>query len=390
MAIIKVDTEGVVGLCQMVAAFEGKAGSALNYVLNAKQTIDINTASSEAISARLTSIQKRLTTQQNKLIQYKAALTSVNEKFSSADKAIAGKAKDTVYLLEKISTWNPAFTTRNTLKIVDEQDNASKVLSLFESSDIDTGDLIKFAGEFGFVGSTVALGAGLIYDNSEKNVASTAIKGVGLLAKTAKSISEGKTVDMFGVSKTVDAIGFSENLAQSLDSYTYNSSYNSANLTGAAKTWQNVGVIAKWGGVALTAVGNLGDNLEEYNGDFSNPRMYAETIGETIVDVGLGILVGAGVATLAGATAPVWAVSIVSTGVVMGANWVSEQVFDADLGEVVSDAVINTVEVISDVKKEVVQTACKVVEQTSQEIGKAVTTTAKAITTTWNRLVNIF
>ena len=74
MAIIKVDTEGVVGLCQMVAAFEGKAGSALNYVLNAKQTIDINTASSEAISARLTSIQKRLTTQQNKLIDRKSVV----------------------------------------------------------------------------------------------------------------------------------------------------------------------------------------------------------------------------------------------------------------------------------------------------------------------------
>ena len=131
MAIIKVNTEGIAGLCQMVDAFKGKAESALNYVLNAKQTIDINTASSEAVSARLTSIQKRLTTQQNKLIQYKAALTSVNEKFSSADKAIAGKAKDTVYLLEKISTWNPAFTTRNTLKIVDEQlENAALVDTL--------------------------------------------------------------------------------------------------------------------------------------------------------------------------------------------------------------------------------------------------------------------
>lgn len=131
MAIIKVNTEGIAGLCQMVDAFEGKAESALNYVLNAKQTIDINTASSEAVSARLNSIQKRLTTQQNKLIQYKAALTSVNDNFSSADKAIAGKAKDTVYLLGKISAWNPAFTTRNTLKIVDEQlENAALVDTL--------------------------------------------------------------------------------------------------------------------------------------------------------------------------------------------------------------------------------------------------------------------
>lgn len=371
MAIVKVDTGGIEGLRQTVSTLNNKTSEALDYILYCERNIDMNTASSERISARINALQKRLSAQQSKAKQYDRALASVNEKFSATDRLIKGKAKEVDYLLEKINS--PIMVaSRQTLKIQNEQADIAKVLSVLESTNVDGGDLIKIIGGFGFAGSTVSLASSLIYDPSTENIGKTVVSGIGLFAKTAKTISQGKTVDMLALSSTVDAIGFSENLSQSLESYKYNSTYNSANMTGAAKTWQNVGVIAKWGGIALTTVGNFAENVEEYEGEFSNPKMYAETIGETAVDVGLGILVGAGVATLAGATAPVWAVGVVTTGAVMAVNWASEQLFDADLGEVITD------------------TAITLVEQGAKKVGNAVKTTAKAISAGWKKIISIF
>lgn len=371
MAIIKVDTSGIEGLRQMVSALKNKTRETLDYILYCERNLDMNTASSERISARINALQKRIAAQQSKVEQYERALTSVNEKFSATDRLIKGKAKEVDYLLEKINS-PITVASRQTLKIQNEQADVTKLLSVLESTNVDSGDLIKIIGGFGFAGSTISLAAGLAYNPSVENIGKTAVNGIGLLAKTAKTISQGKTVNMFGLSSTVDAIGFSENLLQSLESYKYNSSYNSANVTGTAKTWQNVGVIAKWGGVALTTVGNFAENVEEYEGEFSNPKMYVETIGETSVDVGLGILVGAGVAAIAGATAPVWAVGVVTTGAVMGINWASEQLFNADLGEVITD------------------TAISMVEQRVERVGNAVKTTAKAISTGWKKIISIF
>ena len=127
-------------------------------------------------------------------------------------------------------------------------------------------------------------------------------------------------------------------------------------------------------------------NMEEYNYDFTNPRMYAETIGETAADVGLGIAAGAVVATLAGPLAPVWAVGVVTAGSVMLVDMISEAAFGKDAAEFVSDLAIDTVEAVGDAAAkageligEAAGKAADFVADTAKNVGSAVLSVGKSI-----------
>lgn len=107
--------------------------------------------------------------------------------------------------------------------------------------------------------------------------------------------------------------------------------------------------VASWMGVALTGVLNYKSNREEQaasNGTMSDGRVWAETITETIVDTtisyGAGIVVGAAVTTLSTVTLPGVAV-VAAGGLIMAAanagvkaltnksttEWVSDTILDA-------------------------------------------------------------
>lgn len=231
-------------------------------------------------------------------------------------------------------------------------------------------------GNLGTAGSIISATFGIAYqpESIGKNIA----KLVGTGAKMAGKIADGKPIDLLGIS-TVDAIGFSENLAKELDGYIINNSYNSKNMSVAAKNASNISAVAKWSGVAISGMVNFLDNFEEYNADLSNPRLYTETIGETVVDLTLGAFVGAGVAAMAGATAPVWAVGVVSTGAVMAINWVSEEVTGKNVAELVSDTVLDTVEA-----------AGKYVAAATEYVGNAVSTTIDCISVGWKKFKSLF
>lgn len=241
-----------------------------------------------------------------------------------------------------------------------------------KKANIDWAPLLRVVGEFGTMGAITSSLLGVAEDPSTIGMSLSKLVGVG--AKTAAKIADKELIDMWGTS-TVNAIGFSENLASKLDSFIINNPYNSNNMSVAAKNAANISAVAKWSGIVISGLLNLGENFEEFHGDFSNPRLYAETIGETAAGVGLDILVGAGVATLAGAFAPVWAVGVVSTGVILGANWISEQLTGEDLPELISDAVWDGVECLGNT-----------VSNAVKSVGNAVNAVTDCISTGWKEL----
>lgn len=102
--------------------------------------------------------------------------------------------------------------------------------------------------------------------------------------------------------------------------------------------------VAKWAGVGVTSISNSIENYNEYqSGSITAERAVAETVLETGVDVGVGAIAtagaAAGLAALGFAGAPVVAVAALGTGIVIGANWVVEQIVGKDIGECVADAV---------------------------------------------------
>jgi len=243
------------------------------------------------------------------------------------------------------------------------------------------GPLWKVLGQFGVAGKSFGAIGKLTGDPISQGKGILDFIGAG--AKIVPKIADGKLIDTFGLKATVDAIGFRENLAQQLDGYVYNSSANSLSMSATAKTFRNVGTIVKWGGIALSCIGNFSANLDEYNGDFSNPRLYAETVAETAIDTGLGILATAGVATLAGASAPVWAVGVVSTGAILGLDWVSKQLFDVKASEVISDGLLNAAEAVG-------KTVKKAGKAIGKSVGKAVKATRKYISAGWKKIKGWF
>ena len=107
---------------------------------------------------------------------------------------------------------------------------------------------------------------------------------------------------------------------------------------------KGAGSIAKWAGVIAEGIGEIVDNYEEYaSGEISGGRAVAETIIETGVGVILGIgataAVGAGLAAAGVVAAPAILVAGGAALIVGGANLLLEGITGKDIGEWISDGI---------------------------------------------------
>ncbi len=105
------------------------------------------------------------------------------------------------------------------------------------------------------------------------------------------------------------------------------------------------GTTKQIGGIALSGVVNAFGNYEEYRrGEISADRAVVETVMETAVDWGKGLLIGAGVAAgfaAAGVAAPAVVVGAAAVGISMAADWICEKVTGKNVTELVSDAIVD-------------------------------------------------
>lgn len=128
--------------------------------------------------------------------------------------------------------------------------------------------------------------------------------------------------------------------------------------TGAKNIAKNkIAVVAKWAGTILDVALNFWDNMEEfkYDGGIQNPRFWKETVIESVLDIGLATLIGAGVVAVAGvALSPVAVAAI--TGVIMGVGDCAVKSSGAEEGlvEWMSDGFINIGEDIDDIKQTII------------------------------------
>jgi len=138
---------------------------------------------------------------------------------------------------------------------------------------------------------------------------------------------------------------FCASLSKQLSGY----SFKNASTVG-----DKIKVGTKWTGTMLSFAGNAIDNYEEF-GTVNSGRFWAESVTETAVDVGLGMLATAGTTVLLGASAP----AVVVCGVAVGVNWLADRVSEAVTGkeftELVSDTILDFGEKVVDVGGKVVQ-----------------------------------
>ena len=135
---------------------------------------------------------------------------------------------------------------------------------------------------------------------------------------------------------------------------------------------------AQWIGVVTTFVTNGMENIEEYkSGKIDGGRAFGETIIESGVDIALGAVAGAAAGVVLGAGAPAIAVGAVAAGAVWVANtaceWITSEFFGEkkNIGEVVADGAYALAEGVGELGKGVVEVAGKAVDA-AVDAGKAV------------------
>lgn len=151
----------------------------------------------------------------------------------------------------------------------------------------------------------------------------------------------------------------------------------------ATTVGDKIKVGAKWAGVGLSAITNGISNYKDFEaGKMDGERAVKETIMETAVDVGTGIVATAaataGLAALGVAGAPAVAVGAIAVGITWAAdagcraitkNWLGEE---KSLTETISDAILDTEEALT-------AGAGKVIDAGAKAIGNAVNSMGKSI-----------
>lgn len=140
-------------------------------------------------------------------------------------------------------------------------------------------------------------------------------------------------------------------------------------ITGNGSWLDDAGVVCKWAGYALSFVASGFQNYEEYQkGDMSNTRFVGETIIQGGVDIALGALAGIAAAALLPATCPAIVVGAVGAGVVWIADSVCKWITKESIGENIADLVCDGTEAVVNF---------------AQDVGEAV---ADGVETAWNNV----
>lgn len=227
--------------------------------------------------------------------------------------------------------------------------------------------------EFGMIGSIFsAYGMLLTGGNpAEKfikmgNYSTKAIENIsGAFDDMAKSNASFDWKTLFGVQKA-EAKSFLNYADDFVDDFNFGKS-----------AVGNVKATAKWGGVALTGLLNLYDNIQEGN---SVGRTISETALETGIDVGLGAIIGVAASTIAGTVgAPVVLAGAATVAVTWGIDRVCESLTGKDLSEFISDGILDSLE-------KGCEQLSKAGKKVKDTLGNVVSSAGKAITGWWQKV----
>lgn len=333
-----------------------KLNSLAGEIESVQRSLSFNVKSRARINSQLASLAKVTQRNAEHMSSLASTLSNAASTYSSTEKRISGNVGSSAVKRNKASIGAKAGNTGSD-DSWDWNDIRKKLFSVI--------------GTFGAAGGFSSLINSIISQNPI-DIGKGLLKLIGPGAKAAgkmigKSDVKWKEI-LFGMGEKVVKKGFSANWAEQLDGFKFYSS-----KTSAGATIHNVGAIAKWGGVALTAIGSFVGNVEEYKGDFSDPRMYAETAVETGVSV-FGTMAtisttGAVLALIPGVGVPAWAATVIGTAIYTGGDFLVEKLTGQGIGEWAADGVVWAGEQIVDFGKGFANTVSDAGKWVGNKIG---------------------
>lgn len=260
-----------------------------------------------------------------------SAVKSTSSAFQKAEKSNAGSGKFAL----------PAAATGSVAAAKAVSSSTSEVSSRGCAFKWTTKDTLKVFEKGGIIGSGIYAAGTLINDIrtggvTAKTVLSMLKGGAGIVEKTAKGFSK-NSFDWLGLNTSVVDTGrksFGEAMGDAVNKYSFGK---------ATKVSDKVAVGAKWAGTVLTVATTGYDNFVNDTEGNSTGRKIAETIGESAVKIGGGIVIGS-IATAA--LSVVGAPAIVTGVVTVAATWAIDKAFEAVTGkgaaEFISDTVLDS------------------------------------------------
>ncbi|MBO5373345.1 MAG: hypothetical protein J6A75_11620 [Lachnospiraceae bacterium] len=258
-----------------------------------------------------------------------------------------------------------------------------------EKFDWKLGSLLwKSIGKFGAAGNIVAAFGEMMTEGiNAKTVISGSSKVLNIVGEVAKNADSKKPNYMevlFGKWEKGGALksvqDFAKNSGQTITTKwgVFGTSLKkqiSEFLPSSCKTvGDKVKICTKWGGVILSGVTNAISNKKEMETEgISTKRAVAETITETAVDVGIGMVATAAATALLGATAPAVMVGAAAAGAVWAADaatrYLTKKITGSEkkLTELVSDTILDAAEAVEKIKNN----AKKAVGNAVKNVGKA-------------------
>lgn len=240
---------------------------------------------------------------------------------------------------------------------------------------------LKLLPEAGFGGAIIGLfgqqltGGTTAWPKRILQILSGGTKAAGGIAKGFSSSSSFDWKRLFSTYTDPDGTqkpSFSDALKKQFSKYSF---------ANAEKVGDKIAVGCKWLGTALTVLTTGWDNYEEAGGQFTD-RMLGETVIESGVKIGTGVLAGAAIAAILPVGAPAVLVGGLAVGVTWAVDKLSEALFDRNLAEMVSDTAMNLIENT----QKGWETLKSDFQEAGNRIGNAVSSAGKAISGWWNGL----
>ena len=362
MPTIRVNTSQLSSLEADLQGIESRVSSIINQFNTASSNLDWDVKAESNINLKLSGIRKELAEELRGISGMKGYLGGAIEKYDEvANKNSGEKLKDDATGAENVgaSVQNDFIATTGAEPTVagdgDGGSQGSTSPNILKELGGFTLDVLEEFGEYGKIGALPFSVLKILFDGdgfTAKDVGSV-IKGAGktILGATGVFTSKDKTIkELAGLTKFETIVssnakaGWLGRLKDAGSSYkkTFLDEINPVEKTASGKLNVKGTKVAGW---ALSLIANGFSNYEECSkGEISAGRAVTETVLETLIDIGKGAAITAGIAAgcaLIGFSAPAVVVGGIGVAVSVVAVAICEKLTGEKLTEFVSDKLID-------------------------------------------------
>lgn len=284
METIKINVAGVVNSGHSIDVAKGKICTVAGNVSNLRWQIDRKIKYRNNIDARLNSVVQNLEDLNIRFCNIKSVVENGAISYQTTDTKVVHNGRLIPLIMANNATAVGAFG--NAIPYTGKKKKEKHK----NPSPFSWENLWKMTDSAGTGGTTISIIGSIITGGKSWKTVLNAVKGIiKLIEKVTKELSSGNSFDW----KVIFGLNRSSPLSKPSD--VIGKTFDDLNVGKAKNVYGKVSVIAKWAGHILTVMLTAYDNFTDKKENNSFERKIAETVGESLVKIIQGILLGGGI-----------------------------------------------------------------------------------------------